>query len=128
MKKTRTKQSSRKISRKKTTTTSKRSRPSYKKKVSKPRKRRNTFISHNFSDVEDNSRATRIIRKLAAHAGNNAAAEAKAAGISRVYARNNKELIKVSASGDVIAVVPKVRRSSFYVKYKPSTILRATKK
>ena len=58
---------------------------------------RNVFISHNFSDVEDGADAFRIIRNLAAHAGNNAAAEAKAAGLSRVYIRNN-ELIKVSAT------------------------------
>jgi hypothetical protein len=88
---------------------------------------RSVFISHNFSDVEDNAGAFEIIRELAAHAGNNAAAEAKAAGLSRVYIRNYTDLVKVSAAGDEILVQPRIRQPFFYVKYKPLTVLHAVR-
>lgn len=78
--------------------------------------------------MEDDINAFRILRNLAAHAGNNAAAEAKAAGLSRVYIRNNKDLVKVSATGDEIMISPKLQQVSFYVKYKPFTVLHAVKK
>lgn len=86
-----------------------------------PMEKRPVFISHNFSDVEDNKRAFEIIRDLAVHAGNNAAAEAKAAGLSRVYIRNYKDLIRVSATGNEIIINSRIRKSSFYIKYKPLT-------
>ena len=86
---------------------------------------RSVFISHNFSDVEDDAHAFDIIRNLAANAGRNAAAEAKAAGLSRAYIRNYKDLVSVSAGGEEILLHPKITRSSFYVKYEPHTILHA---
>lgn len=85
------------------------------------------IISRDFSDVEDNAEAFQIIHILAAYAGNNAAAEAKAAGLPRVYIRNYKDLVKVSAAGDEIAISPKVQRL-FYVKYNPSIVLHAVRK
>src|SRR5258706_12318089 len=89
---------------------------------------RSVFTTHNFSDIEDNANAFRIIRSLALNAGNNASAEAKAAGVARVYARNNNELVKVLASGEVVLVSPKLKRPSFYIKYNTSTVLNAVKK
>jgi len=83
------------------------------------------FISHNFSDVEDNADAFDIIRALAADAGRNAAAEARAAGLSRVYIRNHKDLVRISAAGGEKIIHPKTRRSSYYVKYNPHTVLYA---
>lgn len=88
---------------------------------------RRIFISHNFSDVEDSVEAFEMIRNLSFNAGNNAAAEAKAAGIARVYIRNYKDLIKISPAGDEILIHPKIRKSSFYIKYKPFTVLHAVR-
>ena len=84
------------------------------------------IFSRDFSAIEDNADAFRIIRNLAAHAGQNAAAEAKARGLARVYVRNN-ELIKLSSEGDAIVIAPKITRSTFFIKYKPSTILNAVR-
>ena len=89
---------------------------------------RSILNSHNFSDIEDNVNAFRIICNLAAHAGNNASAEAKAAGVARVYARNNNELVKILGSGEVVLISPKLKRASFYIKYNPFTVLNAVKK
>lgn len=83
------------------------------------------FISHNFSDIEDNADAFNIIRTLAADAGRNAATEAKVAGLSRVYIRNHKDLVRISAGGREKIIHPKTRRHSYYVKYKPHTVLYA---
>ena len=85
------------------------------------------FISHNFSDVEDNADAFDIIRVIAADAGRNAAAEARAAGLSRVYIRNHKNLVSISAAGKEKVIHPKTRRSFYYVKYKPHTVLYASR-
>jgi hypothetical protein len=93
------------------------------------RKRRpSVFISYNFSDVEDNKDAFSIISEIVAHAGKNASAEAKAAGLSRVYIRNYKHLVKISPNGDEITLQPKIENSSYYFSYKPSTVLHAVKK
>ena len=90
--------------------------------------RRTIFVSFNFSDVEDYQKGLEIIKDLASYAGTNAAAEAKAAGLSRVYVRNNSELIKINADGNIILVSPRIKHSNYYVKYKPSTVLHAIKK
>lgn len=86
------------------------------------------FISHNFSDIEDNREAFDLIKSLVVDAGNNAAAEAKALGLARVYVRNEKQLVKIAANGEESAVQPKIRRDSFYIKYAPHTILHAVAK
>jgi hypothetical protein len=91
-------------------------------------RKRSVFISHNFSDVEDNVDAFSIIKNLVAHAGKNAAAEAKAAGLSTVYIRDNKRLVKVSPNGDEVTIEPKIEKTSYYIYYKPSTVLHAVKK
>lgn len=84
------------------------------------------LISRDFSAIEDDADAFRIIRKLAVNAGQNAAAEAKALGLARVYVRDNK-LVKISAKGRATGVSPKIRRASFYIRYKPSTVLHAVR-
>ena len=88
----------------------------------------NVFISYNFSDIEDNKKAFELIRNLAVDAGNNAAVEAKARGLARVYIRNEKQLVKIAANGEVSDVEPKVHRASFYIKYAPHTVLHAIAK
>lgn len=90
--------------------------------------RRSFFPSHNFSDIEDNAEAFSIIRQLAEYAGKNAAAEAKAAGLTRIYIRNNNKLVKVMADGEEVPVSPLIKKAAFYIKYKPSTKLHAVKK
>jgi hypothetical protein len=80
-----------------------------------------------FSEVEDNDHSFWFIRKLANDAGNYAAAEAKARGLATAYVRGNK-LVKVTSRGETIVIAPKLNRPSFYVKYKPATILHAAKK
>jgi hypothetical protein len=86
------------------------------------------FISHNFSDVEDDAYAFEIIRDLAADAGRHAAAEAKAAGLSRAYIRNYQYLVRVSPNGEEIVIHPRTTKSSFYIKYRPHTVLHASRK
>ncbi len=92
------------------------------------RSKQSVFISHNFSDVEDSKSAINMIRALAAHAGSNAANEAKAVGISRAYVRHFKKLIRVSATGEEVELIPKLKHSDFYIKYKPYTVFHAVKK
>jgi hypothetical protein len=86
-----------------------------------------TFIAKDFSTLEDNVLAFQLIKKLANNAGKYAAAEAKARGLGTVYARGNG-LVKVSAIGEAVSITPALKRESFYVKYKPATILHAVKK
>ena len=88
----------------------------------------NVFISHNFSDIEDNKEAFELIRSLAVDAGNNAAAEAKARGLARVYIRNEKHLVKIAANGEESEIEPKMQRDFFYIKYAPHTVLHASAK
>lgn len=85
-------------------------------------------FSYDFSEVEDNSDAFNIISDIVAHAGKNASAEAKAAGLSRVYIRNYNQLVKISPDGDEVTITPKIEKSSYYIHYKPSTVLHAVKK
>ena len=89
---------------------------------------RTIYASYNFSEIEDKENGFRVISKLASNAGKNAAAEAKAAGLSRTYIRNYKQLVQVTPSGKEISIQPRLIKSSFYFKYKPSTILHAVKK
>jgi hypothetical protein len=89
---------------------------------------RSALGTYDFSAVEDNKKASEIIRRITADAGAYAAAEAKAAGISRSYIRNNEELVTISAAGITTSLKPVVRKSSFYIKYKPSTVLHAVSK
>lgn len=99
------------------------------------RRRSRSFIhTRNFSDLEDNAIGFKIIGNIAVRAGLNAAAEAMAAGIQRTYARNGRELVSVSPTGEVTIIPAKairirgVAHQEFYVKHKPGTILHATKK
>ena len=85
------------------------------------------FSFKDFSAVEDDSQAFQLIHRLANNAGIYAAAEAKARGLGIAYVRNDK-LVKISAKGDASAITPRLNRASFYVKYKPATILHAIKK
>lgn len=82
---------------------------------------------YNFSEVEDKRDAYTILKRLTAEAGNNAAAEAKALGIARVYVKGN-ELIKISADGHISPVESKANRKVFYVKYNSSKVLHAVTK
>lgn len=75
-----------------------------------------------FSQLEDSPAAYQQIRTLALKAGRRAAAEARTKGLSRVYLKNNV-LIKVSHSGSEEILQPRIKRDSFYVKYKPETVL-----
>lgn len=92
------------------------------------RSRRSVVLSYNLSDLEDSTNAFKIFGDLATVAGRNAAVEAKVAGLSRVYLRNNGNLVKVISTGEEIVLSPRTKKTSFYVKYKPSTILHAVKR
>jgi len=86
------------------------------------------LISRDFSDVEDAENADEIIREIAATAGKNAAAEAKAAGLPLTFIRND-EIIQVSADGKETTLQPiGSALPPFYVKYKPFTVFHARKK
>lgn len=97
---------------------------------SRLRKRRRVYEPSNglsFSQLEDSPAAYQKIRRLANRAGNNAAAEARARGLSRVYLKNNV-LIKVSHSGTSEILQPRIKREYFYIKYKPETVLHVISK
>lgn len=96
-------------------------------KSARARKRR-VFLSHNFSDVEDGKDAYKTIFSIAQLAGKNAATEAKAKGLSCTYIRHYKILVQVSPAGAEAAVTPKIKRKTYYIKYKPHTVLHAVKK
>jgi preprotein translocase subunit Sec61beta len=81
-----------------------------------------------FSEVEDSKDAFKTISRIVARAGKNAAAKAQAAGVARVYIRDNDSVVKLSATGDEVLISPKIKHKTFYVKYKTSTILHAVKK
>jgi hypothetical protein len=80
-----------------------------------------------FSELEDSPGAYKTMRTLASKAGKNAAAEAKARGLSSVYLKNNT-IVRVSHSGSTEILQPRIQRSSFYVKYKPLTVLHVIPK
>jgi hypothetical protein len=97
------------------------------KSVKAPKGNPTLFVSHNFSDVEDSKKAFEIISSIFIRAGKNAAAEAKAAGLSQIFVRNN-QLIRVSGDGkETVVKTSPDKAKSFYVKYKPSTVLHARK-
>lgn len=81
-----------------------------------------------FSEIEDASNAYNIIQEIVFNAGLNAAAEAKAAGLPLTYASGTRELVKVSPSGERIKISPIIGRSSFYIKYQPSSFFYAVRK
>lgn len=83
--------------------------------------------SRDFSAIEDDVKSFEIIKKLANNAGRYALAEAKAMGIGTVYALDNR-LIKVFSEGQTETVKPKLERESYYIKYKPSTVLHVVQK
>jgi hypothetical protein len=89
--------------------------------------RHNKLISRDFSAIEDDDHSFWLIQELANNAGSYAAAEAKARGLGTAYVRGNK-LVRVSAKGEAVAIAPRLNRASYYVKYKPATILHAVEK
>lgn len=92
------------------------------------RRRRGKYVipsGLSLSQLEDSPASYQEIRSLANRAGKNAAAEAKARGLSRVYLKDNL-LIKVSQSGTSEILQPRIKREYFYIKYKPETVLHVT--
>lgn len=89
-----------------------------------PRRRRMSYVTTklSFSELEDSPVAYKTMRTLASKAGRNAAAEAKARGLSSVYLKNDT-IVRVSHSGSTEILQPRLKRDSFYVKYKPATVL-----
>lgn len=86
------------------------------------------FQGEDFSKVEDSTNAFEIISEIADLAGHSALAEAKAAGVPRVFVRNN-EIIRLLPDGtEEIMKDPHSRQTKFYYHYKPATILHALKK
>ncbi len=91
----------------------------------------NIFVTRNFSSVEDASNSFDIIRDIVQRAGKNAAAEAKAAGLPQTFARNNQIIRKKHTGEEEIistAEASPVKSATFYIRYKPSTLLHARKK
>jgi hypothetical protein len=87
-----------------------------------------SFESKDFSDVEDSLQAFAIISTIAFQAGQSAAAEARAMGIPRIFARNN-QVIRVYANGrEEVVPAPLPSTNSFYVHYNHATVFHAGKK
>lgn len=101
------------------------------RRSSKTKKQTNFFITRDFSSVEDAPNSFDIIRDIVYRAGKNASAEARAAGLPHTFARTN-EIVRVNQNGEEeiieTAGASAVKLTSFYIRYKPSTILHARKK
>jgi hypothetical protein len=91
-------------------------------------KKAGILMSHNFSDVEDGKKAFEVIAGIASLAGKNAAAEARVKGLGRTYIRQYKKLVQVSATGIEVSVTPRINGATYYIKYKPHTVLHTAKK
>lgn len=92
------------------------------------RKRLAVLHTRDFTAVEDSPMAFDIIRELAAKAGKSAAAEAKAAGLSRIFVRNN-QIIRLHANGtEEVVLAPLPKGNQFYIQYNAPTVLHAGKK
>lgn len=91
----------------------------------------NIILTRDFSSVEDAPNSFEIIRNIVYRAGKNAAAEAKAAGLPHTFARKN-EIVRLKQNGEEeiieTAETSIAKPASFYIRYKPSTILHARKK
>ena len=91
---------------------------------------KNIFLTRDFSSVEDAANSLDIIRNIVYRAGRNAAAEAKAAGLPQTFARNN-QIIRIHQKEEEVictAETSPVKSASFYIRYKPSTVLHVRKK
>ena len=86
------------------------------------------FLSFHFSEVEDSPNAFDVIKEIAENAGKSAAAEARAAGLSNIFVRDN-QIIRLYPNGEEEVVVTDLPKGyKFYVKYKPGTVFHGRKK
>jgi hypothetical protein len=86
------------------------------------------FQGKDFSEVEDSPNAFEIISEIGSLAGQGAVAEAIAAGLPRVFIRNN-EIIRLLPDGtEEIITGPDFKGRKFYYSYKPGTVLHLRKK
>jgi hypothetical protein len=101
------------------------------RKSAKRNSRKRSLLSYDFSSVEDHPNAFAIIKEMVARAGKNAATEAMVIGWPLTVARS-REIVRIKQNGEeeVIATVEdaRLKSGSFYVSYKPSTVLHARKK
>ncbi len=111
---------------------------SYKKQ--RPRKsakqagyRRATLLnSRDLSALEDHPARMLLLKRLAAKAGKDAAAEAIAAGVDRVYEKNGI-IVRISPTGIVtplntLLIADPTGPKQFFTKYKPGTVLHVRRK
>jgi len=89
---------------------------------------KNSYIqSRDFSSVEDSPQAFFLIREIASKAGQSAAAEARAMGLPRTFAREN-QVIRAHADGKEEVLPANLPfNKSFYVYYKPKTVFHTRK-
>ena len=91
-------------------------------------KRPFSFSIFNFSDVEDSPEAFNIIKKIAQNAGKSAAAEARTAGLSNIFVRNNQIILSYPNGKEEVVATNLPNGNEFYVKYKPGTVFHVNKK
>lgn len=100
----------------------------FKKHSQKAKSYAERVISRDFSVIEDDENSWDIIKDIVAKAGENAAAEAKAAGLPSIYIKNN-QLIKEDQQGSKIIIrIGRPNGKEFYIPYPPSTVLHARHK
>lgn len=94
-------------------------------------RKRNSLISRDFSSVEDHPNSFLIIKELVARAGRSAAKEAAVMGLPLTVARN-REIVRIypNREEEIIETVESspVKSGSYYVYYKPFTVLHVRKK
>jgi|SRR5882724_3829347 len=96
--------------------------------VAKPRHKKTDFSKiTDFSVVENNAAGVAEIQKLVREAGKAAASEAKAVGIPKVFARDNK-IIRQSVDGSELVIVLEGKSELIYFRHLKAGILHARKK
>jgi hypothetical protein len=85
------------------------------------------FRSRDFTDIENSAKAGEVIQQLASMAVTGAISEAKARGITRVYAIDG-EIVSENSNGDKTVIGrAETNDNEFFVKYQPGTIMHASK-
>lgn len=97
-----------------------------KRVVTKKTVRRQSMID--FSDIEDRPDFNIILRDLVSQAGKEAYREAEAAGVSRVYLKNDK-IVSFGADNTEVVIEGKNKiQGPYFIKYRKGLKFHASKK
>ena len=87
---------------------------------------RAAILTRDLSILEDNKSGLKYIQKIAEQAGKGAVAEARVAGLARIYSKGGN-LVSINKKGKETIIESKKHDKQLYVKYKPATKLYVPK-